>query len=62
MYLGEIVEQGPATAVFGEPRHPAPPPGCRFHARCPVAFDRCPVERPALRPVAPGHRVACHLY
>ncbi|MFS8499363.1 MAG: ATP-binding cassette domain-containing protein [Micromonosporaceae bacterium] len=40
----------------------APPPGCRFHTRCPVAVDRCRVEVPALRPVGPsGALVACHL-
>ena len=39
----------------------APPPGCHFHPRCPAAFDRCQVERPALKAVAPGHRSACHL-
>lgn len=40
----------------------APPPGCRFHTRCPVAFDRCAVEVPPLRPVgANGALVACHL-
>jgi oligopeptide transport system ATP-binding protein len=39
-----------------------PPPGCAFHPRCPKAFDRCAVERPVVREVAPGHRVACHLY
>jgi oligopeptide/dipeptide ABC transporter ATP-binding protein len=38
-----------------------PPPGCHFHTRCPYAVDRCKVEVPALREVAPGHRVACHL-
>jgi oligopeptide transport system ATP-binding protein len=38
------------------------PPGCRFHPRCPFAFDRCRVERPALRAVAPGHEAACHLH
>ena len=38
-----------------------PPSGCRFHTRCPYAFDRCSVEEPALLPVAPGHQVACHL-
>jgi peptide/nickel transport system ATP-binding protein len=37
-----------------------PPPGCRFHTRCPVAEDRCIAEVPALRPVAGGN-VACHL-
>jgi oligopeptide/dipeptide ABC transporter ATP-binding protein len=38
-----------------------PPSGCRFHTRCPYAFDRCKVESPAVREVAPGHQVACHL-
>lgn len=38
-----------------------PPPGCRFHTRCPLAFDRCRLEEPPLVQVAPEHRVACHL-
>ncbi len=38
-----------------------PPPGCTFHTRCPYAESRCRVEMPALREVAPGHHVACHL-
>ena len=38
-----------------------PPSGCRFHTRCPYVFDRCRVESPELREVAPGHDVACHL-
>ena len=38
-----------------------PPSGCRFHTRCPYAFDRCKVEEPAMRAVRPGHIVACHL-
>jgi len=37
-----------------------PPPGCRFHTRCPIAFDRCKVEVPPLRAYAPGHTAACH--
>jgi oligopeptide transport system ATP-binding protein len=37
-----------------------PPSGCRFHTRCPVAFDRCTVEEPPLREYAPGHFAACH--
>ena len=37
------------------------PAGCRFHTRCPYAFDRCRREEPALSEVAPGHVVACHL-
>ncbi len=38
-----------------------PPPGCRFHTRCPYAFDRCAKEEPAMREVLPGHFAACHL-
>ena len=38
-----------------------PPPGCRFHTRCPYAEARCRVEEPAMREVKPGHFVACHL-
>jgi oligopeptide/dipeptide ABC transporter ATP-binding protein len=38
-----------------------PPPGCHFHPRCPYAEDRCRVEAPQLRSIAPGHLVACHL-
>ncbi|HEX3498330.1 MAG TPA: oligopeptide/dipeptide ABC transporter ATP-binding protein [Stellaceae bacterium] len=38
-----------------------PPPGCRFHTRCPYAFSRCRSEEPALSEVAPGRFVACHL-
>jgi len=39
----------------------APPPGCHFHPRCPKAFDRCRVEAPRLREIAPGRLSACHL-
>ena len=39
-----------------------PPPGCRFHPRCPQATERCRQERPAMIEVGAGHRVACHLY
>ena len=39
-----------------------PPTGCRFHPRCPKAFDRCPNEIPELRGVGNGRMVACHLY
>jgi len=37
-----------------------PPSGCRFHTRCPVAFERCVAEEPPLREYAPGHFAACH--
>ena len=38
-----------------------PPLGCAFHPRCAYAVERCRIEAPALREVAPGHSVACHL-
>jgi peptide/nickel transport system ATP-binding protein len=39
-----------------------PPKGCRFHTRCPYAFDRCRSEEPTLRPTEHGHLAACHLH
>jgi oligopeptide/dipeptide ABC transporter ATP-binding protein len=38
-----------------------PPAGCRFHTRCPYAFDRCRLDEPPLKEVRPGHWAACHL-
>jgi oligopeptide/dipeptide ABC transporter ATP-binding protein len=38
-----------------------PPTGCRFHTRCPYAFDRCRVEEPRLVGAGPDRTVACHL-
>jgi oligopeptide/dipeptide ABC transporter ATP-binding protein len=38
-----------------------PPPGCTFHTRCPYVQDRCRQEVPALKEIAPGHGVSCHL-
>ena len=38
----------------------APPSGCRFHTRCPFAFDRCSLEVPAFKEASSGHFVACH--
>ncbi|MCQ4161185.1 ABC transporter ATP-binding protein [Roseomonas sp. GC11] len=91
MYLGRVVEEAPAEAVFKNPNHPYtqallsevpriearkksfagikgeipsplnPPKGCHFHPRCPHATERCKIERPVLREIAPGHRSACHL-
>jgi peptide/nickel transport system ATP-binding protein len=48
------------TPVQGEVPNPlAPPPGCAFHPRCPLANARCREERPLLRE-AEGVQVACH--
>ena len=37
-----------------------PPPGCRFHPRCPLAIERCRHEPPVWREIATDHWVACH--
>jgi oligopeptide/dipeptide ABC transporter ATP-binding protein len=92
MYLGEIVESGPASDVVRAPLHPytaalrsatpvarrvvqrssrivlrgepasplAPPAGCAFHTRCPIARPVCAREKPPLDRIQPGRRVACH--
>jgi peptide/nickel transport system ATP-binding protein len=49
-------------ALSGEVPDPSRPPvGCRFHPRCPYAFDRCRAETPPLREVERGRTVACWL-
>jgi len=91
MYLGAVVELGPADDVLHRPAHPytaalisavpepvvglpdrrtvltgdvpspiAPPPGCRFHTRCPIAQARCRTEVPHLHDPGDGRQVACH--
>ncbi|MCU1365525.1 MAG: transporter protein ATP-binding protein [Ilumatobacteraceae bacterium] len=64
--LSSIPVPDPSIAVQrhpieGEPPSPVlPPPGCRFHTRCPAAEDRCAAEEPQLREIGDGHFVACH--
>jgi peptide/nickel transport system ATP-binding protein len=43
------------------PSPASPPPGCRFHTRCPSAQPICQAQEPTLHPVFPDHQVACHL-
>ncbi len=57
--------RGERRFVDGMPGYPpdlaTPPPGCRFHERCPVAIERCTTDDPALRAAGPEHAAACHL-
>jgi peptide/nickel transport system ATP-binding protein len=51
------------VALPGEVGDPAnPPTGCRFHPRCPYAYERCALETPPLVEVTTGRRVACWLH
>ncbi len=59
--LPRIGDDRPRTGLTGSPPNLAdPPPGCRFHPRCPLANDRCRQERPAMITPSPDRRVACH--
>jgi len=93
MYLGKMVEQGPAEDVILKPLHPYtealiaavpvpdptarrgeviirgevpsavnPPSGCRFHTRCPYAWDLCQKEEPKLIEIQENRLVACHKF
>ena len=58
--LPRIGDSGLKKALEGSPPNlSAPPPGCRFHPRCPLAMEICRREVPALTALAPSHRVAC---
>jgi peptide/nickel transport system ATP-binding protein len=49
-------------ALPGEVPDPArPPSGCRFHPRCPYAFERCPRDEPPLMAIAADRHAACWL-
>ena len=55
-------ESKKAQKLEGEIPSPAnPPPGCKFHTRCPVAEDRCRKEVPLWRELNEDHYAACHL-
>jgi oligopeptide/dipeptide ABC transporter ATP-binding protein len=40
----------------------SPPPGCRFHPRCPRAMPVCSIQQPSFQMVRPDHWTACWLY
>jgi oligopeptide/dipeptide ABC transporter ATP-binding protein len=55
-------DRGNAKKLEGEMLSPAnPPPGCKFHTRCPMAEDRCRKEVPQWRELSQDHFAACHL-
>ncbi len=58
----EVEDRREQILLSGDLPSPASPPsGCRFHTRCPWRQpQRCDTERPEMREVTPGHRVACH--
>ena len=48
-------------AATGDPPNPAsPPPGCRYHPRCPHATTLCSIENPDMTPLGDAHSAACH--
>jgi peptide/nickel transport system ATP-binding protein len=51
----EIISRGEVPSAIN------PPPGCRFHTRCPFATETCRSKQPTFVTVEPEHRVACHL-
>ena len=52
-----------ADIIAGEiPSAMRPPPGCRFHTRCPRAMDVCKTVDPPLKEMDDGRAVACHLH
>jgi len=51
-----------SSSIRGDVGSPVrPPPGCRFHPRCPHAMDVCRSEPPQARNLSPVHWAACHL-
>ncbi|MDR1570472.1 MAG: ATP-binding cassette domain-containing protein [Oscillospiraceae bacterium] len=57
-----VARENTARGLTGDIASPIdPPPGCRFHTRCPRAAARCKSEPPLLKEAAPGHWTACHL-
>jgi oligopeptide transport system ATP-binding protein len=59
----DVEASRPQQIITGEvPSAMRPPPGCRFHTRCPRVMDVCKMEIPPMREMPGGRAVACHLY
>lgn len=60
--LPMIGDKSEKESLSGAPPNLADPPsGCRFHPRCPLAFERCRTETPEMVKISEFHRAACHL-
>jgi oligopeptide transport system ATP-binding protein len=63
VYLPDPHQKRQRILLPGEVPSPLePPPGCRFHTRCPKVMKRCYQEEPKLRSLSGDHLVSCHLY
>jgi len=59
----ELEAQRSQQIISGEiPSALRPPPGCRFHTRCPNAMDICKSADPPMKQLDDGRAVACHLH
>jgi len=59
----EVREKPSRIILQGDvPSATNPPPGCRFHTRCPFSIDRCHQVEPQLNQISEDHQVACHRY
>jgi peptide/nickel transport system ATP-binding protein len=59
----KIARSREKSKLVGEPPNPLnPPPGCRFHPRCPYAMDICRKEEPMMIEFEKDHTVSCWLY
>ncbi|HAF70812.1 MAG: Oligopeptide/dipeptide ABC transporter, ATPase subunit [Acetothermia bacterium 64_32] len=56
--VGDLSSKRPIPGL--PPSLITPPPGCRFHPRCPLATQICREEEPRMEEVGAGHSVACH--
>ncbi len=68
-YTRMLLDAVPDLAMTGRPRKRVegeipnpidPPPGCAFHPRCPLAFERCKIDVPVSHVGRDGRAVACH--